>query len=352
MTGSGTPADPYIIYDINDLQAIQSDLGAYYELAGDIDASATSGWDGGKGFAPIYGFTGSLDGKGHKVDSLFMNREHRGGMLAVAFIEQFGYGEPRVVKNLGLTNVDITAITGQVAGFIGLNAGTITNCYTTGTLLAIYGWGGGFVHQNIGTIEDCYTECTLVTIVGYAAGFVESNSKIIRRCYATGDVTAKANAGGFVRYNSFGGALIQDCYCRGNVTSSNNYPVGGFIDNNFSGAVVDNCYSTGTLTTTGTKGGFCRKNQAAIVTNCFWDIETSGQATSDGGTGKTTAQMQTKSTFKEAGWNLKTIWNMLATVNGGYPCLCNVTGNCPTAVIKGNPNIDQLIYQHVERMGR
>ncbi|GAJ15743.1 unnamed protein product, partial [marine sediment metagenome] len=33
------------------------------------------------------------------------------------------------------------------------------------------------------------------------------------------------------------------------------------------------------------------------------------------------------------------------------PCLCNVTGNCPAMpTYKGNPNIDQLIYQHVERM--
>ena len=35
----------------------------------------------------------------------------------------------------------------------------------------------------------------------------------------------------------------------------------------------------------------------------FWDIETSGQTTSDGGTGKTTAEMQTSSTFLEAGWD-------------------------------------------------
>ena len=36
---------------------------------------------------------------------------------------------------------------------------------------------------------------------------------------------------------------------------------------------------------------------------CLWDIETSGQATSAGGTGLTTAEMQTASTFLEAGWD-------------------------------------------------
>jgi len=43
------------------------------------------------------------------------------------------------------------------------------------------------------------------------------------------------------------------------------------------------------------------------VRNSFWDIETSGQATSDGGTGKTTAQMKNITTFSGAGWNIITV---------------------------------------------
>ncbi|HNS18988.1 MAG TPA: hypothetical protein PKH24_00740 [Sedimentisphaerales bacterium] len=43
------------------------------------------------------------------------------------------------------------------------------------------------------------------------------------------------------------------------------------------------------------------------MTDClitsFWDIETSGQSTSAGGIGKTTAEMQTVSTFLDAGWD-------------------------------------------------
>ena len=40
-----------------------------------------------------------------------------------------------------------------------------------------------------------------------------------------------------------------------------------------------------------------------VVTTCFWDIQTSGQPTSDGGKGKTTAEMQTAKTFLDAGWD-------------------------------------------------
>jgi hypothetical protein len=35
----------------------------------------------------------------------------------------------------------------------------------------------------------------------------------------------------------------------------------------------------------------------------FWDVNTSGWSTSDGGTGKTTAEMKTLSTFTSAGWD-------------------------------------------------
>jgi hypothetical protein len=58
------------------------------------------------------------------------------------------------------------------------------------------------------------------------------------------------------------------------------------------------------------------------VGTSFWDTLTSGQATSAGGTGKTTAQMKDITTFSGAGWNITTvalnetnlayIWNIVA----------------------------------------
>jgi hypothetical protein len=65
------------------------------------------------------------------------------------------------------------------------------------------------------------------------------------------------------------------------------------------------------------------------VSNSFWDTETSGQATSDGGTGKTTAEMQDITTFSGTGWNITAvalnetnpayIWNIVNNVT--YPFL-------------------------------
>ena len=63
------------------------------------------------------------------------------------------------------------------------------------------------------------------------------------------------------------------------------------------------------------------------VTACFWDIQTSGQATSACGTGRTTAEMQTAKTFLDAGWDFvcetangtEDIWWILE--GKGYPRL-------------------------------
>jgi len=65
-------------------------------------------------------------------------------------------------------------------------------------------------------------------------------------------------------------------------------------------------YSTGSVSGTGqygSVGGLVGQNYYGYVTGCFWDIDTSGQATSASGIGKTTAEMQTAGTFLEAGWD-------------------------------------------------
>ncbi len=66
--------------------------------------------------------------------------------------------------------------------------------------------------------------------------------------------------------------------------------------------------STGTVNGNASVGGLVGNNYDVLggmgsTTSSFWDIETSGQASSAGGTGKTTAEMQTASTFLEAGWD-------------------------------------------------
>ena len=66
---------------------------------------------------------------------------------------------------------------------------------------------------------------------------------------------------------------------------------------------IANCYSIGRVEGTARVGGLAGHNNGEIA-DSFWDVQTSGLTTSDGGNGKTTAQMQSARTFLEAGWDL------------------------------------------------
>jgi hypothetical protein len=78
---------------------------------------------------------------------------------------------------------------------------------------------------------------------------------------------------------------------------------GGFIGNCFQ-SYVSQCYSTGAVSGNRDAQGFIGQLNFGVVFDCFWDTQTSGQPISmGGGTGKTTAQLKTRSTFIIAGWD-------------------------------------------------
>jgi len=56
-------------------------------------------------------------------------------------------------------------------------------------------------------------------------------------------------------------------------------------------------------------GGLVGLNEDSTVSDSFWDTETSGQATSAGGTGKNTTKMKDIATFSGAGWNITAVAN-------------------------------------------
>ncbi len=363
MTGSGTIGDPYIIQNVTDLQNVENDLAAYYELEGDIDASATTGWNAGAGFLPISDFTGQLDGKGYTISDLFINRS----ATYQALISTLDTGG--VLQNIKMTGVDITSDKQGIGALVAnMTDGIVTDCTSSGTVdmstAATRDYIGGLIgYIASGTVTLCSSSCTVTSLgddyagglIGYVAGgtiskcFATGNVvggddvnggfagfvgvATIDQCYATGAVSGDRLNGGFVGYSAGAGA-ITNCYARGTVTSSGQYG-GGFAGFNDNGFTIDDCYSTGAVSAASSAGGFCGTNQAATITNCFWDTETSGQATSDGGTGKTTAQMKTKATFTDAGWNFITIWYITSSINDGYPAFEGEDIGHPNVSIQG-----------------
>ena len=161
------------------------------------------------------------------------------------------------------------------------------------------------VRLNEGTVHtlDVAPIDAVGILVGFSMGSVSDS-------YASGAVSGDWSVGGLVGENT---GTVKNCYSTGNVTGTGQ--VGGLVGVNggliFSGTVRDS-YATGSITGDEYVGGLVGKNEGSgagvnfrgTVRNSFWDVETSGQATSNGGTGKTTAEMHESATFTNAAWDI------------------------------------------------
>jgi len=154
-----------------------------------------------------------------------------------------------------------------------------------------------------GTISACYVTGRVIVDLreGYAAGGLvgESWRGTITACYATGRVDGCVEIGGLVGFNE--DSMITACYATGAVNGEC-WSVGGLVGENYFGTITT-CYATGTVNASEYVGGLVGSNGNGTIKDCFWDMETSGQTTSAGGEGKTTAEMKTLVTFTDAGWD-------------------------------------------------
>jgi filamentous hemagglutinin family protein len=274
-------------------------LAGRYALGSNIDATATSTWNSNgavtptyAGFMPVGTFTGTFDGLGHTITGLAINRP------ATDNIGLFGYaGMNSRIKNVGLINVSVSG-RNQVGGLAGLlYAGTITNSYSTGSVSGT-SYVGGLVGDNDGQITKAYSAGTISgsSSAGGLVGMNASGSSTIEYSYSTGNVTGGSNVGGLVG-NGAGG--IYNTYSTGSVNGSGSN-VGGLMGGNT--GTISNSYSTGNVTGGSAVGGLVGFNSSNNISNSFWDTVTSSQATSAGGTGKTTAQMKQLASF--GSWNI------------------------------------------------
>ena len=237
--GSGTSADPYEILTWEHLDNVRHARGSSFVLVADIDESKT-GYDaiasgtanGGNGFDPIGSqgdsFAGSFDGDGHVINGLTIDRGDE------TYVGLFGRSSDSAsIGNVGLETLDVTG-KNAVGGLVGYNNGTVERSYVTGSVSGTNDDVGGLVGYNGGTVE---------------------------RSYAMASVTGNKHIGGLVGRNYIN---IDSSYATGSVTA-NSTEVGGLV-------------------------GF--RVGLGNITSSYWDTESTGQSSSDGGTGLTTGQMQ------------------------------------------------------------
>lgn len=313
LAGAGTSESPYLISTATELGAVSYySPHAHYRLTADIDLSGIS-WS----VAIIPGLSGTLDGNGHLVRNMMI-----AGGSNLGFIEKLNPGAQ--VTNLGIVDANVTGAKGHIGILTGLNRGTVSSSYGTGTVSG-NDHVGGLVGSNEygGAVLRCYATAT-VGGGGTIGGLVGLNAEgTVSKCFSSGATRGEGAVGGIAGANRDG--TVSNSYSTGTVTSDGS--AGGLVGYSRLGT-VSNSYSTSRISGIDDVGGLIGYNKYTdTVSNCFWDIEMSGvQESARGGTGLSTAEMQDISTYLQAGWDFideiengtDDIWHM---VEQEYPRL-------------------------------
>ena len=250
-----------------------------------------------------YGFSAILEGNGNVIDNLLINKTLPNGGRLGLFDTIASEGK---VRNMGLTNVNVTGsnhvrgLTGIRAGALaGRNAGLVRNCYSAGTVSvshSVSAVAGGLVGYNrYGKVYASHSSASVAAsnIVGghlAVGGLIGYGWQAqVAASYATGGVTVTdspawyGGVGGLMGRNT--GSSIRAGYSTGAVNFSS---TGGVLAG---GLVGENSWSYGS---------------DGIVTDSYYNSETSGQSDSGKGIAKTTSELQAPASYTGiyANWNL------------------------------------------------
>lgn len=270
-------------------------------LGADIDLSGVENW------TPIgnsynFHFQGIFNGNGYEIQNLkltsssYNGNEIQNGPTDGYAVGLFGYlyGE---VKNLGVSNVNISSradYVGGLAGYLGDNI-TLNNCYVTGSVtrtndyadayntIAYSATGGlvGYMAQR-SIVKASHADVSLtanntMSVIGTLAG-VMGDYSTIENSYAKGSITGGKYTGGLVGsvYNS--NITIKSSFT--NVTVAGNNTMGGIlgsaynsnlmISNTQSGGLIKNNTSNATYITAGGIVGLVtvENSRTVSILNC------------------------------------------------------------------------------------
>ena len=296
--GSGTEANPWLVYDAYDLRSVNKP--GYYKQMNDISLTSwISANSPSKGWVPV-GINNTdpvyYDGDNHKVTGLWTNTTENNIGLFSSFSGT-------------ICNLTVQATSKQVKGgnytgmVIGrMEEGTIENVNAIGNVSGGDNVGVVMGKMGIGTLENVTANGNVSggTSVGGIVGY--TNLPTFNRLSYTGRLTATGRVGGIVGWMNAGGS-ITECEAMNIVITYNpdgaDYKhVGGLVGGSYGGGDAFNkCKVTGTITSTSTSyniiiGGLTGYSQGTF-TECSTDVNISNAsggmtaglvAKNDGGT--------------------------------------------------------------------
>jgi hypothetical protein len=335
--GSGTPENPYQIWDANHMQAIGVDANDWdnqFKLMADIDLSVFTGTEFNIIGSSSKPFTGVFDGAGHTISNFTY------GSHDTPFAGLFGgvTGTSTVIKNVGLINANVCGrFVGSLIGMF--EDGKVENCYANGGSVRGFSLNPDYPALVGGLVGLCFgVEITSCYATGSAAGYALQSFCI-------------ADVGGLVGYAV--DCTITNSYATGSVfgaamqTNSLAY-VGGLAGTTYQ-CTITNSYAAGKVlamtdgVATAHIGGLIGyRGSPTNLTSSFWDTETSEQINGtglgdpNGVYGRTTAEMMQQATF-DPPWDFLDTWGIIE--NETYPLLrainfCAQTSYSPADVNK------------------
>ncbi len=319
--GSGTVESPFFIYTAADFSAIgdnPADWDKHFRLMRDIDLS---GYDETNltlighwvtlGSLENQPFSGVFDGDGKSIRNFRYKNVHQ----EYVGLFQHVAGE---IRNLELRDAKVVGArsgTGSLVGY--LERGSLADCSVTNASVSGDTYVGGLAGLVDGSVSRCSSRGR-VSGIWYVGGLVGQLGKgTIYRSYSKADVLGNESVGGLVGATLRETAIVDSSYATGDVDGS--LYVGGLTGLVVQGRVF-RCYSAGAVTGKQSAGGLVggRKVLGQVI-GSLWDIDSSGQTTSGGGTGMTTAEMKSESTYLAANWDFGNTWLICEGIN--YPVL-------------------------------
>ena len=240
--GNGTETEPYIITTAAQLDEVRNFRNACFELGNDIDLSSylksnTSGWK------PIKDFTGKFDGKKHTIKGLWISLGSIGYVGLFANVQ--GSGDERAsVSNL-FVEIGTKGVTGRfyVGGICGLLSynGKIENCMVIGDIFGdnsvggIVGGNRSGYYYNSSIISQCASSGNIIAIDGYVGGILGyyDGSCSIKNCYSIANVKTEGSYSSSV----YGiGYSAENCYFAGAISGTDVnevYPIAYSYSNSY-----------------------------------------------------------------------------------------------------------------------
>ncbi len=272
-----------------------------------------------------------------------------------------GWNEGTIVNSSANVDIVVGANSWETGGLVGDNRGPITNCRAAGSVT------GGDACRFLAGLVGMNYQATITNCSGTGdvsaglrsnrlGGLVGGNPNGAITCsYSSGNVTADDDSFGLGGLAGDNYGTVANCWANGRIANgAGGSSVGGLIG--YGGGSVTSSYTTSQVLIGGDSEYFgALIGGGADPAGCFWNTDTSGQASSAGGEGKTTIEMQTAATYLDAGWDFTgerangraDIWKIVEGQT--YPLLSWQKYGGGT----GEPNAPYLIYtaEHLNALG-